>query len=349
MIAQTPFAVNSRPFGSRLHVPQPEVIQSSGRVKIGSCTAVAHANGFPCYISATSMMNMVRYSSAEFFFALLHTAISISDPQYLWHRTPPLPPFLLCRTRAQSKISVNRNASLCSHATSSDVRTLRVTDQTGSPCCILTLVGTSIMCPGGRALIEFEFNEDLLLMSRKCAAVDGSAGLLGSLLPCHRVNVSLQGEEVACHDDGSRRRTRAYIFDSANSAVETGYTDSVSLSLALPLDCPCSLRTDLVEIKIMCKVEITISRQNGEGYDVLRLELPCEVAQDVADDNGAYGDEDENVSLNAVGRMTGGEQDSDFDNPHGGFLAVDIMHDLRMLSLRMHNSIKEKCLLSNCN
>lgn len=126
------------------------------------------------------------------------------------------------------------------------------------------------------------------------------------IIACHRVCCALVGEEHAIFEGSadatenpasSKRRvkTRSYVFDSAYEMVDFGYTEAISMGLVLPLDCPVTVKTDLVEMKTMLKVEFTVSKawtteshnkneitgSKDEGeFSVIRLDLPCEVVHE---------------------------------------------------------------------
>lgn len=245
-----------------------------------------------------------------------------------------------------SQLSVDRNASgLCSTGTLSDVRSMRVADENGSPCCVLTIVGSTVVRPGSQILLQFDFDEESLLVGGAASESDGGGGGGSSILPCHRVCASIEGEEVAIYDNGSRKRTRSYVFDAKSECVDPGFVDSLPLTLSLPLDCPCTLRTDLVEVAMRCKVELMVDRPGGKGYNALRLEIPCNV-------HGVVEDDDSNGAANGGGQnglprcadmdllvWGSGGSDGDETGKHNGFssrfVAKDIMKDLKMLSMHM--------------
>ena len=232
---------------------------------------------------------------------------------------------------------------------SSDVKSLRIVNEDGIPCCVLTLVGTATMRPGGRALIRCDFAEDAVLRTgskRSSSAVGDDEDEPNSrrssstdrLLPCYRVSAFLRGEECALNEDGTSRRTRSYAFDAAHVRVEPGCTDAVSLNVGLPLSCPISMHTDLVKVATMCKIVLTVKKDvspaSGGGdnnsddrYDFLTLEMPCEVVH-------GFGEEDEDTDA--------GERKDDGvahirQHPVGdggsNFAVGDIMTDLKVLTM----------------
>lgn len=285
-VVQAPFMVLSSLGGKATEGS----LASAGRVKLGTCLAVAHSVGLPCHISATEL------------------------------------------NRPTGQITVNRHVGLLSAAR--DVQTLRVADQDGTLCCVLTVMGASIMSPGSRLLLQFDFPQDRHVHD------DEMSEMASKWLPCYQVSASLEGEELVINEDGTRHRARKYMFGGAHELVESGYTDRVSLSLCLPLDCPYTIQTDLLKVKVWCKVELTIDQSDGQGYSNLRLDLPCEVVHsptademetDDADDmSGVIGLEELVFGKDAINDST----EADTQAPQN-FKTNDIMNDLKVLSTLM--------------
>lgn len=203
-----------------------------------------------------------------------------------------------------------------------DVRSLRVADQDGAPCCVLTLVGLRTMRPGSAGIVSFDFSEDVVL-----GGGDGD----GPLLPCYRVSVTLGAEEVAYDATSSAsRRIRALTLSEDSADVEPGCTDSVSLTVRLPLDAPVTLSTDLVGVRTECRIEMLVRRPEMASEDVLALEVPCRVVGDGVE-------EEERVEVEEGG---GYREDGELDGDVGSrwrerFDSRGVLGDLRMLSLRM--------------
>ena len=127
--------------------------------------------------------------------------------------------------------------------------------------------------------------------------------------------------------------------------VEFGYTEAVSMGLVLPLDCPVTVKTDLVVITVMLKVEFTVSRaitneagdedvagrdKDGE-FSTIRIDLPCDVVH-VED-----GKDDIERHLSGVASIRTIQQFWKDNHKSGGdyFDDTDIQSDLKMLSLHM--------------
>ena len=256
-----------------------------------------------------------------------------------------------------SQIAVSRTSGLCSIASTADLRSIRVTNQEGIPCCILTIVGAKIMTPGGNLLLQFHFEPEVVLGTNEEINMNDDDNYL---LSCLQIGACIYGEELAISnsDETKKNKTRGYIFDTAYSMIEPGCNDTVAMTLSLPLDCPCSLKTDLVEMNIYCKIELTVNyikygkRRNKN--ETLRLELPCDVVHNFIDVEEEMEGEDlgttsptdvfmvankekrkkksQGVHYNGKINMSGVMND-DYD-----VFTKDIFGDLTMLSLRLVDS-----------
>jgi hypothetical protein len=111
----------------------------------------------------------------------------------------------------------------------------------------------------------------------------------------------------------------------------------------LPLDAPCSIQTNILEISISIRVDITVGNATGDGYRNLQLEIPCRVihgtsAYEEQENDGeeerpraflqaSAGDDDVNGG-------TASTQPIDSSDPRN-FPTRDIHEDLQILSLSM--------------
>jgi len=219
--------------------------------------------------------------------------------------------------------------------------THRIQNENGVLCAWITLVGVGgAIVPGSRLGIVVRF-PDLV--------DDGNAEESG-ILPCHRVCCALVGEEYALCEGAEapkKRKTRSYVFDSTYEMVEFGYTNSVSMGLLLPSDCPVTIKTDLVEVTVSLKLEFTVDRiarkemddedpcvdsaNPSSRFGVIRLDLPVDV---VHDDRLENEDEEDGMTIqsqiSAISRF--------WKNDTGTSNQLDetgIREDLRKLSLKM--------------
>lgn len=225
--------------------------------------------------------------------------------------------FLSCHVSAstytrRTQIGVS-STGLCSTMTVRDTRCLRMTNADGIPVCILNAIGSTVMLPGGRLMLQFDF---LLLDD------DDNNRLL---LPCQQIVASLRGEEVACHGKDARVITRTYVFDTSRVPLDSN-VETISMTLGLPLDSPCSLSTELVEISIFCRIELTVETAAGRMY-VLSMDLPVEVVE-----TKIFLENEENYTGGEVGDRMGDIVDDDS-------IPQDILNDLTMLSIRMLDAV----------
>eukprot|EP00956_Cyclotella_meneghiniana_P006086 scaffold7929_cov62-Cyclotella_meneghiniana.AAC.6 len=163
---------------------------------------------------------------------------------------------------------------------------------------------------------------------------DGNAEESG-ILPCHRVCCALVGEEYALCEGAEAPKK------------QFGYTNSVSMGLLLPSDCPVTIKTDLVEVTVSLKLEFTVDRiarkemddedpcvdsaNPSSRFGVIRLDLPVDV---VHDDRLENEDEEDGMTIqsqiSAISRF--------WKNDTGTSNQLDetgIREDLRKLSLKM--------------
>mmetsp|Transcript_30625 Transcript_30625/g.58057 ORF Transcript_30625/g.58057 Transcript_30625/m.58057 type:complete len:838 (+) Transcript_30625:58-2571(+) len=294
------------------------------RVHIGDLHAIAHSPALPAYVSSTEA----------------------SDATLSQLTVVPNPPAcdIVSRRTAESRTSTHRI-------------------QDGAGCLVgwMTLVGLGgPLVPGTRLGIRITFPP---IYDDDDENGDNASG--GRIIPCHRVCCALVGEEYAIFEGdvvvdnpqkGKKRvKTRSYVFDSAYEMVEFGYTEAVSMGLVLPLDCPGTVKTDLVEVTVMLKVEFTVGRASitGRGSDnggaesssstnpgefsVIRLDLPCEVVHEGGGSSSSYpedGEEEDEQRISSIRTMQqfwNDDNKADADS----FDDTDIQTDLKMLSLRM--------------
>lgn len=228
--------------------------------------------------------------------------------------------------RLSGRLTVNqRGAGIYRHMRRHDakhIQTMRVADSTGRAVGVLTTIGVSVLNPGSRCMLKLYFPN-----------LQDDA----SRAPCYQFCACLQGEEIAIHRDGTRKRARSFLFDTVQETIDPDCTECACLNLLLPLDAPCSLQSDLVEINIRCLVDITVDSVDGKGYQNLRLEIPCTIVHALSafEENEEDGSE---FNLIAMEKLL--KQDSEFtvkediNHPHS-FETSDIGKDLKLLSLAM--------------
>jgi hypothetical protein len=185
------------------------------------------------------------------------------------------------------------------------------------------------------------------------------------IISCHRVCCALVGEEYAVFEGsvvstssnnpqrGKKRiKTRSYLFDSRYELVEFGFTEAISIALVLPLDCPVTVKTDLVEVTVTLKIEFTVGcmaskdranrvqTKDHNGFNFIRVDLPCKV---VHCDEGSrtLGDGNEEVESTVSSRRMMQQFWNNASERDGkGFDDIDVQSDLKLLSLRMKELYK---------
>ncbi|KAL3774497.1 hypothetical protein HJC23_013456 [Cyclotella cryptica] len=322
LVTDCPFHVLTRNSPNSLN-PRPSHLShpaSSTRVHIGELHAMAHSSSLPFRLSPIEALGAKQ----------LHV---VSDPP---------------ACSIVSRISAERRTS-----------THRIQNENGALCGWMTLVGVGgPMGPGTRLgiIVQFprvQFDE-----------IDG-VGEAG-IIPCYRVCCALVGEEYALCEgvtapvpssgaQPKKRKTRSYVFDSSYELVEFGYTNSLSMGLLLPSDCPVTIKTDLVVVVVSLKFEFTVDRvairkrgdkvddeclsymdssDGGSGFGVIRLELPIEVVHndEVANEEEEEGSFAVQNHLAAIRRFW---KNDSATTSNAYFDDSDIHDDLKMLSLRL--------------
>lgn len=230
---------------------------------------------------------------------------------------------LPCHVSADEIYAPQGHTTVIDRKSKWDTKTMRVSDPSGNPCCILTVFGSSVMSPGvGQLLLQFDFEQ---------------------LSNCHLVSACLEGYETAkrSYDGRGDHRTRTLLLDANHDIVEPGYTERVPLQLHLPPDCPVTLETDIVRVQICCRVDITISNKSGK-FTNLRLTLPVRVvhpakAEELEDPQEEDNSDDMRDLLLKDSRHDGLLAES----PTTLFETKDILQELKILSLLL----VEKCNL----
>ena len=217
----------------------------TSRVHVGELSSVAHPGALPAHVSSTE-------------------ASDASPSQLNVVADPPSCDIVSLRTSLQR------------------TSTHRIEDGSGNFCGSMTLVGLGgALIPGTRLGVHVTFPV--------YGNADDKSVIGGEIVPCHRVCCGLVGEEYAIfeeandttnnpHERKRRVKTRSYVFDSSFEMVDSGATQAISMGLVLPLDCPVTVCTQLVEVTLTLKVEFTVSSEGG--YDVIRLDLPVKVVHD---------------------------------------------------------------------
>jgi hypothetical protein len=303
IITDCPFAVLTRNSSNTITLPQSSH-SSSTRVHIGELYAMAHSSFLPCKLSPIE---------------------ALGDKQLHVLANPPACSIV-------SRMSAERRTS-----------THRIHNENGSLCAWLTLVGVGgPIAPGTR----------LGMIVRFPTVADDDVGESG-IVPCHRVCCALVGEEYALCEGAAlpassgmpptKRKTRSYVFDSTYELVEFGYTNSISMGLLLPSDCPVTVKTDLVEVVASLKLEFTVDRiateqvvesnEAASGFETIRLELPVEIVHD--EELANEEEEEANAAQSQLASICRFWNAGKATNSTVAFDETDIHEDLKTLSLRL--------------
>jgi hypothetical protein len=267
--------------------------------------------------------------------------------------------------RPKGQLMVVQNHCLVQqYQRNNDVQTLRVSNTSGRPVCVLTVIGSQSMCPGSCIHLQWDFptnhdqNHDLSLLQNGDGHHDNN-----DWIPCHQVCACLQGEEFAIYEDKSKNRTQSFLFDTCHEWVDPGVTDRVSKTLWLSSSGdgsngntshfeggapPCDLKTDVMEVSTWCQVDITVrekpsnnahndtiptSGSGGGGFQNLSLRIPCRVRlRNSANDEQEEHDrmEQQVQPLNEL---------LNIGNENIAFPTNDIRSDLKTLSLTMNEHV----------
>lgn len=201
-------------------------------------------------------------------------------------------------------------------------QTMRVSDPSGAPVAVLTVLGATQLSPGSRLLLQLDFPNP----EKPCA----------NWVPCYQASACLQGEEMVLPrpTKGSapkRRRARQLLLATAHEILDPDCAERVCLNLLVPADAPCSVQTDVVEISLWCVVDLTVgtssrsdtatTKSKAAGHHNLRLEIPCRMGhpRTAVESEAAEGDYHEDVN-------------DDMDESVDSLASPAIRQDLRRLS-----------------
>jgi hypothetical protein len=187
--------------------------------------------------------------------------ISIGTVHVVSHTKPYLIPLSPTYKSEPWGLSVKRQ-----HCRPDNIKTISVGDH-DKKCCSLTIIGGGVIVPGESILLQFSF--------------PGHNHPLGKdVLPCYQVSACLHGNEYVIENDGTRKKSRTYSFDTDHLEVIPGVTTSVSLRLRLPHDCPISVSTDFFAIQSACRIDLTVKDLDDNNFRFLTVEFPCQVNHD---------------------------------------------------------------------
>jgi hypothetical protein len=204
------------------------------------------------------------------------------------------------------------------------IRPIEIQDN-GIRCGILTIVGGVIMSPGEKVLLHLQLHSN--------ATGRGD----NTFLECHQVCACIKGEENAIAVDGSKTRSRSYVFDTDHVIVNPKFMEEVSLELILPLDSPYTISTDLVEIVVSCRVDVTVKVPDDgsgekENYKVLTINFPVRVVSSMPIEERGEDILSPELEKNIMDVVEAGE-DARGVSTCRKVISPDVLNDLNMLSL----------------
>jgi hypothetical protein len=206
--------------------------------------------------------------------------------------------------------------------------TMRITTDQGKLVGMLALMGLSSgMSPGSRALLQFVFPSHL---------GDDEEEARESWAPCHQVCACLEGEEYAIHKDGSRTKAQSFLFSSDYVRIDPDCTESASLHLLLPLDAPCTVSCDVIEIQVRCRIDITVATGPLDSFQQLHLDIPCTISHSLLPCEAHTNQEEQDDAQSIVAWRSPDAYAKVFDPTEApSFPVEDIEYDLVELSLAL--------------
>ena len=235
-------------------------------------------------------------------------------------------------------VVVQNHCLVMQYRRNNDVQTLKVTNTSGKPVCVLTIIGSQSLCPGACIHLQWDFPKEQT----------------NDWVPCYQVCACLEGEEFAIFEDNSKKRTQSFLFDTCHEWVDPGITDRVSKTLWLSSSgdggngntghfdggaAPCDLKTDIMEVSTWCQVDITIGKEDNysekepSGFQNLSLQIPCRVKLR----NSANDEQDEYEMMEQQVQPLNELLDNGSEND--AFQTNDIRSDLKTLSLIMNELV----------
>jgi hypothetical protein len=226
-------------------------------------------------------------------------------------------------TGQMTVVQRDRNSSV-----QEDVQTMRVSNASGQPVCLMTLIGSQTMTPGSHVQIIWDFPKTF-----------------EKWIPCYQVSACIQGEEHAVFEDGSTKRSRTFLVDTCHEWVEPGITDSISKTMLFSSNdmtlegTPCNLSTDIVKVSMCIRVDITVDGEpnaNGiiEDYHTLPLHIPCRIRHFLENEDELMEMEETRV---VPLRELLGETEDDV-----AFPTKDILPDLKILATHMERHLRTR-------
>ena len=201
--------------------------------------------------------------------------------------------------RPKEQLMVVQNCPVLQYQQKKDIQTLRVSNASDQAVCVLTVIGSQSMCPGSCIHLQWNFPRKFQRNRTLYHSQNHGNKHTHDWIPCHQVAACLRGEEFAIYEDGNKKRTQSFLFDTCHELVDPGVTDRISKTLWLSSNGvgnnentshfeggapPCDLKTDVMEVSTWCQVDITVEagennirKEGGGDYQNLSLRIPCRV------------------------------------------------------------------------
>ena len=143
---------------------------------------------------------------------------------------------------------------------------MRIANSRGTSICILKVFSeeTKTIALGSRLYLKFDFSD--------------------ASISCRRICVCLLSEEIA-YFENSEVIAKSVVYDPQVHSIHKEL-NSIGLSLLLPSDCECTMKTDLLEISLKLKLELVvdISDYDKKGkFETLNMEVPFKAVHSFPD------------------------------------------------------------------
>lgn len=194
------------------------------------------------------------------------------------------------------------------------------------------------MCPGEKVLMELQLSNREEEKEK------------GGVLECYAIAACLYGEEQVIAVDGSKRRSRNHVFDTDHIVIRHPESmERLSLELILPLDAPYTIRTDLVEITVSCRVDVTVKLPNKKGmnggtqedqYKTLTVDFPVRVVSSMPVEERGEDVLSHDLEKNIMNVVEAGEEARGCGSTFREVITPDVLNDLNMLSINALSKCK---------
>jgi len=169
---------------------------------------------------------------------------------------------------------------------------MRITTSSGCPVCVVRILGENarVITPGSRIYLNVDFCANAIVQDEE------DAHDVKEPVACRRLSACLFVQEKAMYGN-IQRVANTSIYDTQVKLIHEDML-SLSLSFLVPLDCPLTMKTDLVEISMQLKLEFTVDKiGDAEGmesptcrYENLQMDIPYQVIYQTPDKDATESD-----------------------------------------------------------